>query len=116
MIRAFSTDADDLRADELLTSVEELGATPVAACGSRTKVQVAGTLRSVTLRPRAGTPALEAELWDGSGAVTLVWLGRRRIVGIEPGRRLLARGRLATFGGRCQIFNPTYDLLPPAVG
>lgn len=113
MVHSFSADVDVLRADELLESVEELGATRVSACGSRSRVSVAGTLRSVTLCPRAGTPALEAELWDGSGAVILVWLGRRQIAGIEPGRRLLARGRLATFDGRCLIFNPTYDLLPP---
>ena len=46
---------------------------------------VCGTLRSVTLRPRAGVPALVAELYDGSGTVQVVWLGRRQIAG-HPGR------------------------------
>jgi hypothetical protein len=75
-------------------------------------VRVAGTLRTVTLRPRGGVPALEAELYDGSGIVELVWLGRRRIAGVEPGVQLIARGRLTMFDGKQTIFNPLYDLLP----
>ena len=51
---------------------------------------MAGTLRTVTLRPRAGVPALVAELYDGSGTINLVWLGRRQIPGIEPGRAVIA--------------------------
>jgi hypothetical protein len=72
---------------------------------------VTGTLRTVTLRPRAGVPALEAELWDGTGTISLIWLGRRRIGGIEPGRRLVAYGRLAVGDGGRVIFNPIYELL-----
>ena len=53
---------------------------------------------------------LEAELFDGSGSVTLVWLGRRRIPGIEPGRTLTARGRFAAFDGKRVIYNPWYEL------
>jgi hypothetical protein len=60
--------------------------------------------------PKTNLPTLEAELFDGSGTVTLVWLGRRRIVGIEPGRRLSASGRLAVQGERKVIYNPFYEL------
>jgi hypothetical protein len=55
-------------------------------------------------------PTLEAELFDGSGSVTLVWLGRRRIPGIEPGRTLTARGRFADVEGKRVIYNPRYEL------
>ena len=50
--------------------------------------------------PRRNLPVLEADLYDGSGIVTLVWLGRRRIAGIEPGRNLTVRGRVALREGR----------------
>ena len=90
-----------------------LGATPVVDCPDRQPTSVAGILRTVTLRPRAGVPAVQAELWDGSGTVHLVWLGRRRIIGIEPGRHLLAHGRICSLEGARTIYNPTYDLLPP---
>ncbi len=73
---------------------------------------VTGTLRTVTLRPRAGVPALEAELFDGSAALDVVWLGRRSIVGIEPGRKLIASGRISMSRGRRVLFNPKYELRP----
>ena len=74
---------------------------------------MAGTLRAVTLRPRAGVPTLEAELYDGTGSTTLIWLGRRRIGGIECGRSLVARGRLTEHEGRLTIYNAAYELRPP---
>ena len=72
-----------------------------------------GTLRTVTLRPRGGVPALEAELYDGSGILTLVWLGRRRIAGIEPGRNLRVEGRIGRMDGARVMFNPRYELKCP---
>jgi hypothetical protein len=42
--------------------------------------------------------------------MTLVWLGRRRIAGIEPGRRLVATGRVGFYNGRPAIYNPKYEL------
>lgn len=98
-------DAADARVD-----CAALGATEVAQCTFGTPVRLAGTLRSVVLRPRAGVPTLEAELFDGSGTVTLVWLGRRRIGGIEPGRLLVASGRLTRHEGRPTLYNPSYEL------
>jgi hypothetical protein len=90
------------------------GGEPIASCADRCVVTVSGTLKAVTLRPRAGVPALEAELWDGTGVLLLVWLGRRRIAGISPGRRLTATGRVATVDGRRALFNPRYELKPAA--
>lgn len=86
------------------------GATLVSACMIGSPVCVAGELRAVVLRPRAGVPTLEAELYDGTGTVTLIWLGRRRIRGIEPGRALVARGRLTRQDDRPTIYNPSYEL------
>ena len=53
---------------------------------------------------------LEAELFDGSEGITLVWLGRRRIPGIEPGRTVRASGRIAVRDGRKVLYNPYYEL------
>jgi hypothetical protein len=44
--------------------------------------------------------------------VTLIWLGRHRIAGIEPGRRLVVRGRVAEHDARRVIFNPYYEIQP----
>ena len=48
-------------------------------------------MHTVTLQPRAGVPALEAELYDGSDVLTLIWLGRRRITGIDCGRNMVVQ-------------------------
>ena len=69
-----------------------------------------GRLRTVELCPRAAVATLEAELFDGTEGIMLVWLGRRRIPGIEPGRTLRATGRLAARDGRKVIYNPYYEL------
>ena len=69
-----------------------------------------GSLRTVTLRPRGGVPALEAELFDGSGAITLIWLGRRQITGIGPGRQLEVEGRIGVQDGVRVMYNPRYEL------
>jgi len=86
------------------------GCTRIEDAHDRERVVVRGTLRHVTLRPRSGTPALEAELYDGSGSVTVVWLGRRRIAGIEPGVSLRVQGRMSTQDGVRVIYNPRYEL------
>lgn len=88
------------------------GATPIAECPRGEKSTICGVLKSVSLRPRAGLPAVEADLFDGSGHVTLVFLGRRTIAGIEPGRTLMATGRVTCLDGQPMLFNPRYQLFP----
>jgi hypothetical protein len=110
-VHRLTTQAHDLDAEDLQRQGDRIGATPVSACVDRTPVTVFGTVRALTIRPRAGTPALEAELFDGSDVVTLVWLGRRTIAGIDPGRQLRATGRITSAEGRRLIYNPRYELL-----
>ncbi|MQA01496.1 MAG: DNA-binding protein [Streptosporangiales bacterium] len=110
-IRRLFSSTEELDAEELQERSEELGATPVKECADRCRAVVAGTVRTVTMQPRAGAPALEAELFDGSDTLTLVWLGRRKIHGIEPGRRLRASGMVTTAEGRRVIYNPKYELI-----
>ncbi|MFL6051361.1 MAG: OB-fold nucleic acid binding domain-containing protein [Actinoallomurus sp.] len=109
-LRRLTSSKAELEAEELQKATGEEGATPIKACAGRRRACVAGTLRTVTLRPRGGAPALEAELYDGSDVINLVWLGRRRIAGIEPGRLVRAEGLVSVQDGRKVMFNPRYDL------
>ncbi|MBA2640203.1 MAG: OB-fold nucleic acid binding domain-containing protein [Nocardioidaceae bacterium] len=95
---------------ELQRDSRRVGCTPIASHVDRDVVTLHGSLSCVTLRPRGGVLALEADLYDGSGTVTLVWLGRRQIAGIAPGRALTVRGRLGCTDGRRVLFNPRYEL------
>ncbi|CAM5375281.1 OB-fold nucleic acid binding domain-containing protein [Streptomyces abikoensis] len=112
MLDRLSSSQEELHDAELQQDTEAVGCTRICDCDDRQIVKVTGTLRTVTLRPRAGVPALEAELFDGSAALDVVWLGRRSIVGIEPGRKLIASGRISMSRGRRVLFNPKYELRP----
>ncbi|TDC66959.1 DNA-binding protein [Actinomadura sp. GC306] len=109
-LRRVTSSNAELEAAELQKTAGGEGATPITDCLERRRHRVAGTLRTVTLRPRGGAPALEAELYDGSDVISLVWLGRRRIAGIDPGRMLRAEGLVSVQDGRKVIFNPRYEL------
>lgn len=101
-----------LEAEARQEDVAEQGGTPVGRCADRQQVCVVGMLRTVTIQPRGQSPALQAELWDGSGTVDLVWIGRRKIAGIEAGRVLRAEGRITQRDGQRVMFNPRYELRP----
>ena len=102
--------SEELDARELLEESLDRGSTPVGRCRSGERVSVSGTIRALTLRPVGGVPALEAELYDGSGTLTLIWLGRRRIVGVDPGRNISVHGRVTQQNGHRVMFNPAYEL------
>ena len=107
------TEGDAEVADRALRGeLASSGATPVCDCRKGEPVRVAGTLRAVTLRPLAGVPTLEADLYDGTGSIRLVWLGRRKIGGIECGRSLVAHGRLTMHEGKPTLYNAEYELRP----
>ena len=103
-------EADEERQD----AHRSVGCTPVDQLSNRSRASVSGVIRSVTLRPREGVPALEAELYDGSALITLIWLGRRRIAGIEPGRAIKVIGRVGRQDNMRVMYNPRYELLPSA--
>jgi hypothetical protein len=102
----------DQHARDLRKTHAETGVDSVADAPDRERVRLRGTLRTVTLRPRGGVPALEAELYDGTGVIMVVWLGRRRIAGISPGRSLEIQGRIGAHDGQRIMYNPRYELMP----
>jgi RecG-like helicase len=110
--RRLGSSNEELESEELQRNVRDEGAVPIRTCEDRQQVSLTGTISTVTIHPRGGHPALEVELRDGSGAVTLVWLGRRQIPGIDPGRTIKIWGRISCHDGRRLVYNPRYELLP----
>ena len=82
----------------------------------RSRVRVSGAVRRVRASGPAGLPMLRAELGGGADRITVIWLGRNRITGIEPGRVLAVEGTLSQQGGRRIMYNPRYDLGADAAG
>jgi RecG-like helicase len=102
----------EIEAAELRRESSDLaGVVHIGDAPQRTMVTVCGEVRSVTLRPREETPALDVEVWDGTASLHLVWLGRRRIAGIVPGIKISATGRITTRRKVLTMFNPAYEIM-----
>jgi hypothetical protein len=106
--------ATSIEAGELRSRFTTLDTTAIVDCPLAVPVRVGGTVRSLVLRCRAQVPALEVDLYDGSDSLTVVFLGRRAIKGITPGRGLIVTGRVTRRGPDFVMYNPTYELLPAA--
>jgi amino acid transporter len=87
------------------------GCTPLDQVPTRTPVTVIGRVHAVRVQPWGGAPSLEATIKDGTGSLTLVFLGRREVGGIGPGTVLTAEGVVGTHHNRPAMLNPTYTLL-----
>ena len=87
------------------------GTIPIAQAQWRHRVRVAGRVKSVRVQPRAGTSNLECVLADETGRLLLVFQGRRRIPGIQPGARLVVEGMVGDWARRQAILNPDYELI-----
>lgn len=109
-VKRLSASSEEMEAAELQKETEVTGCQSISSVTDREVVRIFGNLRTVSLAPRGGTPTLEATLYDGSGSVTLVWLGRRRIPGIRPGAALTVVGRVSCQNGQRLIYNPRYEL------
>jgi hypothetical protein len=95
----------------LVDFCDALGLTPIGDLPLRTPVRFAGEVTSLRLVPRAGAPAVEVTVSDGRSAAVAVFLGRGRVRGITPGRRLILEGVPVREGSETLVYNPGYELL-----
>jgi len=77
----------------------------------RKRAQVQGRVTAIRMAPRGAAPVLEVEIWDETGGVSLQFLGRREIAGLEVGSQLRAEGMVGEEEGSMVILNPSYELL-----
>ena len=114
--RELTSTAAELDAQELREDVVEAGAAAIDTIDQGQIQTLKGTIQSLVFRPQMSVPQLEAEFFDGSGHVVLVWMGRRKIRGINPGTRMAVTGRIVRRNGRLTMFNPNYAILPNGHG
>jgi hypothetical protein len=70
-------------------------------------------VKSIRVQPLSDVPALECVLVDGSGeAITLVFMGRRAIAGLQSGVRITAEGMVGKHRSRLAMINPAFELSP----
>jgi RecG-like helicase len=109
--RTLNRTTDDLHAAVLQARFTSTEATPIADAPDRGAVRVRGEVSSLQVVPRAEAPALEVTLDDGSGRAVVVFTGRTRVGGLDPGRPVEVVGMARRVGGRLVLLNPEYRLL-----
>ena len=87
------------------------GFTQIGELVYRQRSPYRGRVHSVRVQPWSSVQALECTVVDGSGAVNVVFLGRRTVPGLEVGTKLTAEGMVGKHDGRLAIINPSYELL-----
>jgi len=85
------------------------GAVRISEAGTRSRVKLAGVVRRITVRPLEGNESLEALLYDGTGEITLMWMGRRSIHGLNLGTRLIVEGVVGVQRNERRMVNPTFE-------
>jgi len=84
----------------------------IAAAAPRQRVVSTGTVREVHIVDVGPAASCSAVVDDGTGEVTLVFIGRPEVAGIEKGTRLGFEGTARMGDGRLVIWNPRYRLEP----
>ncbi len=87
------------------------GTTPIIEARWRRRVTVAGRVRSVRVAPQHDAPTLELVLVDTTGSLSVIFLGRRELAGVDVGTRMAVEGTVGVHKTRLAILNPSYLLL-----
>ena len=85
--------------------------TPIGEIKWRNRAHVQGRVTALKSAAKGSAPLLQVEVWDESGGVTLHFLGRREIAGLEVGAQIRAEGMVGEEDGQMTILNPSYQLL-----
>jgi len=85
--------------------------TPIGSITWRKRAHIQGRVTAIRTAPSGSAPVINVEVWDETGGVTLQFLGRREIRGLDIGIELRAEGMVADNEGKMTILNPSYELL-----
>jgi hypothetical protein len=91
-----------------------VGATAISAAVPRRRATLEGRITAVRASTRPWV-RFDVELSDGTGSVTLRFVGRTEVPGMRPGRRLSVEGTPAEDHATLIMLNPLYEFRPEAV-
>lgn len=111
LTKRLTDDVDELDAETMELEIAKAGRDRAKDCSAGIEASMVGELRSVQTCAKGATTGVIAEFYDGTDIVILKWLGRNRIPGVDPGRRIQVTGRVGEHDGRKVIYNPLYELL-----
>ncbi len=110
LVSKIAKTTEDVDREKLTAFCTGIGVRPIADVHEREHVRTGGEVGALRIVPRSGAPALEVMVRDGNRSVTAVFLGRRKIPGVTPGRRMAVEGTVLRDGNRLLMLNPLYEL------
>lgn len=88
------------------------GTTPIGTITWKQNVTIEGRIKLVQVGTVAGH-SLEVHVYDDTGGIRLLFFGRTRIPGLNPGAVVRASGRIGEYKGHLALANPRYELIRP---
>jgi RecG-like helicase len=82
----------------------------------RQQLVVTGTISGTESVTAGGAVSYRCHLDDGTGRISLVFLGRRRVPGLTVGTRCRVEGTVQDRRGRLELWNPLYRIEAPPPG
>jgi amino acid transporter len=83
---------------------------PIAELSFRQRAKVAGKVYSMRVQPWSGVAALELTIIDDTGALLIVFFGRRSLSGVSTGSKLIIEGMVGEHRGTMAMLNPVYEI------
>jgi len=81
----------------------------------RGRIQVRGVIDRITVAPVSASPSFTARARiERNGArhsIRIIWMGQRRVPGIEAGVELRFEGMVSRVEGTPTVYNPRYEII-----
>jgi amino acid transporter len=113
VVRGAVREVAHLDADEELDA-RAAGTVGIGTLKMRQRATIAGRVRSITVGHEGSGRETRCVVADATGSITVVFLGRPHVPGIERGTRLLLSGVVGLQRGEAVILNPDYEIVVPS--
>ena len=84
---------------------------PIGLAQWRHRAHIRGNVTNIRTAPANSSPHVDIEVWDETGGITLQFIGRREITGLEVGSTICAEGMVGETDGNLVILNPSYEII-----
>lgn len=97
------------RVDETSAPLRSIAVESISSCNERKRADIAGVV--IEVHSAEEPPTYTAKLDDGTGQITLVWVGRKSVPGLVVGSQVNAQGTVSKAAdGSLRILEPRFSL------
>ena len=84
---------------------------PISSATWRHRAHIRGHVTAIRNAAANSTAHVEIEVWDETGGISLQFIGRREVTGLEVGSTICAEGMVGETDGSLVILNPSYEII-----